>query len=638
MLGIIRSCACAAMLLALVWNDVEAASRVVTAGGSVQLTWNDSLLSLLHIEKSPAIESPNLTTAASDQLQLSSASTLVASVSGQSVQRIEVASLAVEGGYRLTTATRIVSLESFVLRKRPGMETIFDLVTQYGEVPFYVNNMLVEPTVDGKSIRVRSMDVRISPWLANLLGKPEVIGWPVASMRVTASIATGSPSPLRESCPVSLRWPGMRVLDHPGERYHTDVFMQSLVVEMTGCEHCSGPAGQGRLKVTPTTILRNNVNDGKPEETVSDDPRGISNDLFAADVPWRNMFSQNCAPYNNDQHPYLTWSLYRINAAGQLEQVGRAGVKHAHTAQNSECVSNQNSNHVLGRGCADVYGTGDNDAQDALGPRSEIIPFTGQWGRCASIFDPKCTGKQVIFTAGDPWQYRLGVPESLLAHLTRSGDRFVFEAWYVVRDDVNPYNSMAHVPVEFSWYATNGLWAVHQTQRPVLGAVIDEWVDADHADNLSDSQELATPSGRIKAAVRASRLQSGNYRYDFAVMNVDFAIVKTSGREPDLRLLSNHGIDSVSITTSSSDKVTAITFADADQDSSNDWRATEDHQKIIWRGSARNELTWGSLFRFSFESNQPPKPTKVRLDASTGNSELELTLFRRSDVTRREGS
>jgi hypothetical protein len=87
-------------------------------------------------------------------------------------------------------------------------------------------------------------------------------------------------------------------------------------------------------------------------------------------------------PYGNDQHPYLIWNLYRTNSDGRLEQIGRSGVKHAWLTTNGSCLDStaEHDSHILGRGCLDTYGTGNNDTSSDLGPRSEIVPATGIWG------------------------------------------------------------------------------------------------------------------------------------------------------------------------------------------------------------------------------------------------------------------
>ena len=44
--------------------------------------------------------------------------------------------------------------------------------------------------------------------------------------------------------------------------------------------------------------------------------------LDGADVPWFTKFTGPFPPYNNDQHPYLIWNMYRIDSNGKMEQIG----------------------------------------------------------------------------------------------------------------------------------------------------------------------------------------------------------------------------------------------------------------------------------------------------------------------------
>jgi len=596
-------------------SEPHTAKVVETLGGELEFSWNHSLLENLHIGVSDPTDLVGVTSSGFDRFLLSDASELTVVTEGQSVRELSAGVVGVRGGYNLSGSGIQFAIRDFTLRRRPGSTPIFDLVTPYGETPFFVDNLLVEPGTDGRSVSIRTMDLRISRWLALRLDKPEVTNWPIATLRMQAHLATPTTATFKEACPSSARWPGMAVPGHPGEKYQVDVLMEGFVPQLTGCDDCSGPAGHGRLKITPTTILRNNVNDGTSESTVAGDAHGTSTVKFAADVSWRNMFSAECPPYGNDQHPFLTWALYRINSKDQIEQIAHAGVKHAHTAQNGQCSDNPKSNHVLGRGCADVYGTGDNDANDAIGPRSEVIPATGQWGRCGSIYDPECTGKLSGFAGPDPWKYRLAVAESEIAGKSAEGARFFLEAWYIVRDDVDPYNSMANIPIEFVWEPTNRLWVVKPTGPAKLGSVIDRWVDPTEHRPGADNQELRTPEGRVKVAVISKELPDGSFRYEYAVMNLDFSLARTKGSGPNLRVQDSHGLDGIAIATILRGKISNLSFAGPDQSSS--WTFAKSKSELAWKSDSEHELRWGTLLRFGYDADYAPCETILLLSSSS---------------------
>ena len=62
-----------------------------------------------------------------------------------------------------------------------------------------------------------------------------------------------------------------------------------------------------------------------------------------------------------------------------------------------------------------------------------------------------------------------------------------------------------------------------------LGPAIDRWVEPGTAAQGQRSVELATAEGNATIAVRVRELGDGTWRYDYAVMNLDFARAETSG-------------------------------------------------------------------------------------------------------------
>jgi len=583
----------------LFFGLVGAGPAAEASGGSkrqeIELRWNRQLLENLGLRVDTVEHDLGATDAGFDRFALRGESTLRGIRRGSSLAGLESATLYVDGGYKLEVQSTPILLVNFSLSWNASLQ-VFDMVTSNGEIPFYADKIMAEPGA-GEAIDIRAMDIRISAQLAQRLNRAEVGGWQVASARVLTR--TGAiEAKQSEVCPSSSKWPGMPVAGHPGQTYRADVFMRDFTIQMTGCRQCSGPGGNGQIKVTPATILRNNVNNGPPSFTVPGDPRGISSASYSADIPWREMFSADCPPYNNDQHPYLTWNLYRITSEGLLEQIGHSGVKHAHIAANGDCLDNPGSNHVLGRGCSDAYGTGDNDVPEMLGPRSEIIPHTGQWARCGSIYDPQCQGRRIGFRGYDDFAYRLTIQESLLGHAGLN-DTYFLEAWYVVRDDVDPYNSMAHAKIHFDWLPTNHLWTVRLDGKVALGPVIDEWANDDRA---AKSREISTPDGRIRIALKAIPADRSAYRYECILMNVDYAKARTTGREPNLSLMSSHGVSHFSLAVDRKARLTNTSSIESD--AKENWISAVAPGLISWTAPRGRDLRWGNLMRLSFTSDR----------------------------------
>ena len=474
--------------------------------------------------------------------------------------------------------------------------------------------------IDNKQrLAVRTMDVRITPELAQRLGQPEITGWTVAEMELTANVQRQGAD--TQPLAVTSKWHGTAVPGVAGAVYQADLFMQTFNMQYSRCDTCTGVGGTGRVVFTPSSTLRNNNNSGSVVATVAGDAMGSSAALYAADIPWYAKFSGNFAPYSNDQHPYLIWNLYRFNADGSVDQIGRSGVKHAFLTLNTACSDDPGDSHILGRGCSDVYSVSNNDSSSSLGPRSEIIPATNQWGRCGSVYDTNCDGVANASGLGS-FDQRLTVRESQFSGTPQTGATYLFESWYLAREDVNIYNSMGTTRATFTRNATT--WSVGGNDQYKLGPAIDRWVDPAAPGANARSVEVATSEGRVKVAVKATNLGSGRWRYDYAVMNLDFARAVTTGAEPNLRVISNLGLDSISIPVGSA-TLSDLVFSDGDLDTQNDWVGSIGGGNITWSTTnAASALNWGAMFRFSFVVSQAPVVSGVTLHIATSGSPKTL--------------
>jgi hypothetical protein len=297
-------------------------------------------------------------------------------------------------------------------------------------------------------------------------------------------------------------------------------------------------------------------------------------------------------------------------------QIGRSGAKHAFLTVNSGFECPYSFGHVLGRTCEDTYGVGNNDSNTDLGPRSEIIPATNQWGRCGSIYDPDCDGNYNS-PGNNEYDQRLIVGESQIDTAANPGSSWLFESWYLAREDINIYNSMATVATTQNW--SGSFWSIGGSGY-TLGPAIDRWVDpTDPGDNAANT-ELAVGEGHAKVAVKVTDLGDGNWRYDYAVMNFDFARAVTEGAEPNLRVVSNRGFDSFRVAVAPGATLGAITFRDGDRDSGNDWTASTAGDAVTWTAPAGNTLDWGTLFSFSKVVNGAPVAADVNLHVAEAGS------------------
>ena len=525
------------------------------------------------------------------------------------------------GGHVIDTPAGRIDLTDFRLIPRAGAsgdKPVLDLVGADGKAWFYIDRLMYELIDDKQRLAVRTMDLRITPELAQRIGHPEVADWVIADMELTTQVLRRGvdPAPLV----YVNRWAGLAVPGVPGATYVADLFMQTFSVQYSRCNGCTGEGGSGSVVFTPSSTLRNNVNNGSQQLTIAGDPLGTSSALWAADIPWYSKFSGNFPPYGNDQHPYLVWNLYRLNADGSIEQVGRSGVKHAFLTLNTGCLEDPGNNNILGRGCSDVYGVSNNDSSNALGPRSEIIPATNQWGRCGSIYDLNCDG--LANTSGNgSYDQRMVVRESQFSGTERAGATYLFESWYLARGDVNNLNSMATKRVTFT--RSGSVWSVGGNDQYRLGPAIDRWLDPAVPVAGAASVQLSTAEGNVKVAAKSTNLGGGRWRYDYAVMNLDFARAQTAGTEPNLRVISNLGLNGFTVPVGSA-TITDLAFSDGDLDASNDWSASVGGRNVTWTAPSGGALNWGTMFRFSFIANQGPVKSAFALNVATPGTPTAL--------------
>lgn len=494
-------------------------------------------------------------------------------------------------------------------------------------------------------IDLQNGDIRIAPKLAAWMGLPEVAGVTIGQFDLTATVRApdGFTALDPKSC-AYVYWPRSH---KPGIG---DVEVRTLLIRLgdsaagslaAQCQSgCSGTSANRNVKITPGATIANDT------------------DPIAAHVPWYPMFSsasrpgwpqtnpppgsgQPDYPYQTlDQHPMLVWAVYRINGLGQLEQLGRSGVKHAFLTINRNCLPGCNVNgNILGPGCDDIYSIGNNDSNSALGLRREIDPVGGRWGRCQSTFDANCDGvNDGNGGAATSFDRRLMVVESDLAPAMNPGAQYFIESWYIVRDQKNPFTAMGSQ--QFTPTFTT-VWTVPVvTSGPGSfrrGPVIDRWVDPVNPGPNAATTLVETETGRFKVAVRVTPV-GGRYRYDYAVYNADFAriITPTSGpgsAEPNLCIASNAGFAGFRVPLPPGDSIEGIGHFDNGAPATDDWTPAWASGTVAWTAPAgapttrcgllveqpQNTLDFGTLFRFTFESDAAPGVGTVGVVAATGD-------------------
>jgi hypothetical protein len=164
------------------------------------------------------------------------------------------------------------------------------------------------------------------------------------------------------------------------------------------------------------------------------------------------------------------------------------------------------------------------------------------------------------------------------------------------------------------------VWVVGGNDQYRLGPAIDRWVDPVAPGANASSTMVTTAEGNVKVAMKAISLGGGLWRYHYAVMNLDFARPQTEGAEPNLRVLRSLGFDNFTVPVGAN-TLTEIEFSDGDLDASNDWVPNIRDGRLTWTAGTRgNALNWGTMFRFSFTTNQAPSSSAVTMHIAADNT------------------
>lgn len=526
-------------------------------------------------------------------------------VVGGKPESLHDGSLQYDGGFVIAHAGGEIDLHG--LRIQPSGKSNFgmEVVDSGGKVWLRLDHTHFDMTQQQTRLRLRDMNMRLAPAFAEALGRPDLTDVDIGGADVETDVAERDVDAVSGTC--SEPWPGPGLNTDITVFYGTNTWVgtpDSVVakrcnIAITGA--CTAASTNGEVVIDPDSSLRNSGNTA---------------------VAWRQMFSGDFPPYNNDQHPFLVWNLYRFGNGGGLKQIGVSGVKHAFLTINDHCSCSDS--HVIYPDCEDTYSTFNNDSSGYLGPRRELIPARGIWGRCGSVYDADCNAVQdAAGGAADLHQFRLNAVESDLLPASNPGATYFLEYWYVVRDDVNIYNTMGHRSISATKSGSTWTVAASPTGNFTAGPAINRWVDPAAPGAGQANNELASGEGHARVAVRTTDLGGGLYRYEYAVMNFDFAraqIDPAHASEPNLKVLSNDGFGSFSMDVPGNASITNVTFADTDLNAANDWTATTAPGTVGWVAPAGNRLNWGTMYRFGFTSNIAPLPKKVTLGVANAGT------------------
>ncbi|MEM9553491.1 MAG: hypothetical protein AAGC60_04480 [Acidobacteriota bacterium] len=468
------------------------------------------------------------------------------------------------------------SLDGFVLRPaQRGTSTdprAVEILGADGAVLFLADMMHYALAVSDSGLDVFNADLRIAPELARRMGEPLLAGTSLGVLSMHASVV----------------WPGTRpataadgatpIAGNPPPCNDFDT--GDVDVGLTAIGSVSQSVRQGGfVGVTPSARLKN---------------------VGTANVPWYSKFTGPFPPYNNDQHPFLVWALYRL-VDGQVHQLGISDVKHAFLTLNISCDPGAcTDSHILGLGCEDVYSEGTNNSYNSLSFRDEVESNLGLWEATGSHFDQNSDGSQDHPNSNPDsgTDHRMLAAE---ADLDTPGADYYIEAWYVVREDINIFNSMGRERVTPS-QSGSGNWSFSVAGGSFeQGPVLDLWVDPIAPPAGTANSKHDTGQGWVQVAVRTTDLGGGLWRYEYALMNHDFDRKVASVQIP-------HGGGIVAFDYS---------FRDVDQDTANDWIPTLDGTAVTFTApNADAALDWGTMLNVGFTADAAPLERSIVVGAS----------------------
>ncbi len=437
-----------------------------------------------------------------------------------------------------------------------GATPLFDLV--YGGIAY----------VRGDDVfRVVNFDLKLSPELANEINRPELarktigLGEIYADAEWIAGEYTGIPAGPNERGGCDFRDVALGILDDMDYRSRTGSY----------------PTGVVGLSMATTSCNVGNC-----------------------DVEWY-------APMQED-HPGIAMHLYREDADGVLEQIGISNIKHGFFAlSSSQCTSCQNPSNgtFLGVGCSDTYGAGNNSDRNWLAPRDEWESFPGTWTCNASHFaagQNNCNRNHGSSGHGST-EHRLEVRD---ADLVDPDLDYFFEAYYVVRDDMNKINNIGWRP---TWYTRNGdsytfrdgVPGNSSAGYPVNeGPLIETWGDESNRGTFPGS-------GEVILSVKVTDIGGGDYQYEYALMNFDAD--------------ENIGSFSIPVGTAS---ISNIGFNDPNLNDLDDWTASIDGGVITWTASSYT-IGYGQMFNFRFTADAMPNDGDAEISSGDLATSIDVT-------------
>ncbi|MBK8914286.1 MAG: hypothetical protein IPM64_06725 [Phycisphaerales bacterium] len=326
---------------------------------------------------------------------------------------------------------------------------------------------------------------------------------------------------------------------------------------------------------------------------------------------------------NCNQHPVIGQNFYKlhvVNGATRFEMIGMAWLKHGFCgadASGPNCAGSQpgfpascqndGTCDSLGIGCTDTYGAGLNAAQDDLGPRSEINPWSGYYPY-PYVRAWNATGNAIY--------KRLQIQNAdLVANANLNAYPMYFaESQYVVTDEQPNvrHNNVSYRQAQVSGTVSNpGVAFVSGRGTVPRQPALNAW--ATHDPGVQITTVDLPNDGRLMLGYKVTQLANGRWHYEYALYNMNsHQAVRSFGvPAPDWYVYENQGFKD-------------IPYHSGEVFDGTDWPHTKTQMALTWNTQTNaqninaNALRWGTIYNFRFDSDAPPGPGNVSLQLFQG--------------------
>ncbi|MCW5947400.1 MAG: hypothetical protein KIT74_10270 [Fimbriimonadales bacterium] len=551
---------------------VLAFGTLSVSGASAQQTWQvkggDVGISLLRslmqdigipVEKINATAEPSIEMERAFGLAVNRKSDLIIEADNGRIVRFVGGVVRTSGGFTFQGNRRFVDFSNPSLATN-GSDADMGFTLSSGNISFELRHAKVELNPYSRQLIIAFADAIITQGTARVLGRPDLAGQLIGTVSLAANLEllSGTVDP-----PRFLTDGGGGGEDNPNP-VDCQLFAMASLTSL------------GRLGTYP------NGTNGLSMSTTSCN-------VGAFPIEWR-------APMLVD-HPVIAMNLYRVHN-NRFEHIGLSWLKHGFLSTNSpgcgSCQQPPGGGGQLGINCTDTYGTGNNGDRQYLGERREVNPFTGAWecrGSWFSNYVDDCVRRNGSSSVNDPVSHRLEVRD---ADLNVAGAEFYYEAYYILKNDIDKYNQIGYRKATASWSGTQ--WSFSTTTNIVRAPALTVW---------DPNAQIATPrtEGDVWVGRRVLDLGGGNYRYLYALYVHDL----------------DRQIREFSVPILAGANVTNIAFRDVDQDPSNNWTGTYANGMVTWSTQTHaqnpnaNSLKYSTVFNFEFDADVPPAGSPVEM-------------------------